>query len=98
MAGYCPATACRLTGKTVQLTLMSKNSKKKSAGTTEDKGSAAMDWRPWVIRAVLLSVLVFGFVAWRLQPVVGNSAYLWALLLAGVIIAWLGVSYYLLNR
>lgn len=77
---------------------MTKNNKNKPAGPTKDKGSASMDWRPWVIRAVVLSGLVFAFVAWRLQPVVGNWAYLWAFLLAGVIVAWLGVSYYLLNR
>jgi hypothetical protein len=43
-------------------------------------------------------VLIFAFVAWRLQPIVGNMAFVWATLLAAAILGWLAFSYYLLNR
>ncbi|MEZ4518123.1 MAG: hypothetical protein R3C44_15325 [Chloroflexota bacterium] len=65
---------------------------------TPEKQVGALNWRGWVIRGVVLSVLIFGFVAWRLYPIVGNMAFLWATLLAGAILGWLGFSYYLLNR
>lgn len=81
-----------------------KKAKKESSEMTstekasEDKQVGVLNWRGWVIRGVVLSVLIFAFVAWRLQPIIGNTAYLWAGGLAFAILAWLGISYYLLNR
>lgn len=66
--------------------------------TTGDKQAPDLNWRGWVIRGVVLSILIFAFVAWRLVPIIGNTAYLWAGGLALAILGWLGVSYYLLNR
>lgn len=63
-----------------------------------DKQVGALNWRGWVIRGVALSVLIFAFVAWRLEPIIGTMAFVWAGLLAAAIIGWLAFSYYLLNR
>lgn len=72
---------------------MSKKKKSKSAASGN-----TLDWRSWGIRALLLAALIFGFVAWQLHPVLGNTAYLWAALLGGLILGWFGISYFLLNR
>lgn len=83
---------------------MSKKSEKEkqndmpSKGSSPKKQAGALNWRGWVIRGVVLSVLIFAFVAWRLYPMVGNMAFVWATVLAGAILGWLGISYYLLNR
>lgn len=77
---------------------MTKNNSNNKQSSSRNRASAQMNWRPWVIRAVILSVLVFFFVSWRLYPTQENLAFLWAALLSGLIVAWLGVSYYLLNR
>lgn len=69
-----------------------------SAEEKPQKQAGALNWRGWVIRGVVLSVLIFGFVAWRLQPIIGNMAFVWATLLALAILGWLAFSYYLLNR
>ena len=81
------------------------NKKKQTSGTATPpqeeqsaKQASALNWRGWVIRGVILSVLMFGFVSWRLQPMVGNMAFVWAGLFAAAILGWLGISYYLLNR
>lgn len=65
---------------------------------SSDKRAGALNWRGWVIRGVVLSVLLFAFISWRLQPEIGNMAFVWAGLFAAAILGWLGVSYYLLNR
>ena len=62
------------------------------------KQAGALNWRGWVIRGVVLSVLMFAFVSWRLQPIVGNMAYVWGAVFAAAIMGWLAFSYYLLNR
>lgn len=63
----------------------------------ESRG-VGMSFRGWMIRGALLTVLIFVFVLWRLLPVVGNTAYLYAFGLAGAILGWTLFSYYLLNR
>ncbi len=62
------------------------------------KQVGVLNWRGWVIRGVVLSILTFGFVVWRLLPIVGNMAYLYGVLMVVAILGWLGISYYLLNR
>lgn len=69
-----------------------------SKKASKEPQAGALNWRGWVIRGVALSVLIFVFVAWRLQPIIGNTAYLWAGGLALAILGWLAFSYYLLNR
>lgn len=64
----------------------------------EEKNAGVMNWRGWTVRAVLLTVLVFAFVLWRLYPIRGNAAFLWAFGLAGLIMGWYVISYYILNR
>jgi hypothetical protein len=78
---------------------MTKNRNKAPADndSTGSKG-AGMNWRGWMIRGVLLTVLVFVFVLWRLYPVLGNTAFLYAFGLGGAIMGWTLFSYYLLNR
>jgi hypothetical protein len=74
------------------------NTPMSSQESTDKKQVGVLNWRGWVIRGVILSVLIFGFVAWRLQPIIGNMAFVWASLFAAAILGWLGFSYYLLNR
>lgn len=63
-----------------------------------EKQAGALNWRGWVIRGVILTILIFIFVAWRLQPIIGNMAFVWATVLSAGILGWLAFSYYLLNR
>jgi hypothetical protein len=78
---------------------MTKNRNKTPADNDSTGGKeTGMNWRGWMIRGVLLTVLVFVFVLWRLYPVVGNTAFLYAFGLGGAIMGWTLFSYYLLNR
>jgi hypothetical protein len=67
-------------------------------GKQPDKRAPELNWRAWMIRGVLLTVLIFAFVLWRLYPILGNTAFLWAFGLAAAIMGWTIFSYYLLNR
>lgn len=79
---------------------MTDNENKPAAGKkkTPDPRAPELNWRAWMIRGVLLTVLIFAFVLWRLYPILGNTAFLWAFGLAAAIMGWTVFSYYLLNR
>jgi hypothetical protein len=79
---------------------MTKKQNKASAGKDDSSGDrgSGMEWRGWMIRGAVLTVLIFVFVLWRLYPVVGNTAFLYAFGLGGAIMGWTLFSYYLLNR
>lgn len=79
---------------------MTKN-EKKSTGDKKKKADnrwSEIEFRPWLIRGVILTVLIFAFVLWRLYPIMGNTAFLYAFGLAGLIMGWTIFSYYLLTR
>lgn len=79
---------------------MTKNNKESAGGKKDnrDKRAPQLEWRPWIIRGLILTILIFAFVLWRLYPVMGNTAFLWAFGLSGAIMGWTIFSYYLLSR
>ena len=74
-----------------------KNKSTKDETSTQKKASN-MDWRPWVFRGAVISFLVFVFVTWQLYGRLGPLSILLGLLFVVLIMGWLGVSYFLLNR
>lgn len=76
---------------------MANKQEQSKAGKEPPKGND-MDWRPWLLRGVVMSILVFAFVSWRLYERLGPMSFLVGLLFVGLIMGWLGVSYYIMNR
>lgn len=79
---------------------MAKKRKNSSGSKTRQDNTdrSPVNKRPWIIRAVLLTVLTFAFVMWQVYPARGNVAFLWAFGLSAAMLAWVGASYYFLNR
>lgn len=77
---------------------MAKDKKKQVEQQPQEKRAAPVSERGWLVRSGLMVVLLVGFVIWRLQPVIGSRAYLWAAGLGVFTLLGLGVSYYYLFK
>lgn len=54
--------------------------------------------RGWWIRSIIMTLMMVAFVLWRLLPVLGSSAWWWALGLGALMLAGFLVSYYYLFK